>query len=53
LASPCADLLPRVPGPLVARQACPLCPRCGIGTLARVQVWPPSYGPVPLRVDSS
>ncbi|MGD0522917.1 MAG: IS91 family transposase [Terracidiphilus sp.] len=53
LTSPCADLLPQVPESVVARYALHQCPRCGVGTLARVQVWAPSHGPVPLRVDSS
>jgi hypothetical protein len=30
-----------------------LCPRCGKATLIRVQCFPPSHGPVPLRVDTS
>ena len=30
-----------------------LCPQCGRGTLIRVQFFPPSHGPVPLRLDSS
>jgi hypothetical protein len=53
LASPCADLLPRLPESIVHRLAQHLCPRCGVGILARVQVWAPSHGPVPLRADSS
>ncbi|HLJ75951.1 MAG TPA: IS91 family transposase [Acidobacteriaceae bacterium] len=53
LASPCADLLPSAPESVVARLALHQCPRCGVGTLLRLEVWPPSHGPVPLRVDSS
>ena len=30
-----------------------LCPQCGKAVLIRLQFFPPSYGPVPLRVDSS
>jgi hypothetical protein len=30
-----------------------LCPQCGRGILIRLQFFPPSHGPVPLRVDSS
>jgi len=58
LAGPCADLLPPASDappidPLPASQTLRKCPRCGIGTLSRIDVWPPSHGPVPLRVDSS
>ena len=30
-----------------------LCPQCGKAILIRMQFFPPRYGPVPLRVDSS
>ena len=30
-----------------------LCPQCGRGILSRVSFFPPSHGPVPLRLDSS
>jgi Putative transposase len=30
-----------------------LCPQCGKGILIRLQFFPPSHGPVPLRLDSS
>jgi hypothetical protein len=30
-----------------------LCPQCGKAILIRLQFFPPRYGPLPLRVDSS
>ena len=58
LAVPFADLLPhptnpREIDPAITGHFPRLCPRCGVGILARVEVWPPSHGPVPLRVDTS
>jgi hypothetical protein len=53
LTSPLAELLPVIDEPPTARPAYRRCPQCGEGLLARVEVWPPSHGPVPLRSDSS
>jgi Putative transposase len=58
LTAPCADLLPQIsspaePNPPLAAPAPRKCPRCGVGTLSRLEVWAPSHGPIPLRVDSS
>ena len=58
LAVPFADLLPhpanpREIDPAITGHFPRLCPRCGVGILVRVEVWPPSHGPVPLRVDTS
>jgi len=56
LTAACADLLPqavRQPDPVPATPPFRKCPRCGAGTLSRLEVWAPSHGPVPLRVDSS
>jgi hypothetical protein len=53
LTSPVADLLPVVVHPAAEPPACRRCPRCGEGILSRIEMWPPSHGPVPLRCDSS
>src|ERR1017187_3868022 len=58
LALPFADLLPqptnpREIDPAITGRPLRLCPQCGVGILARVEVWPPCHGPVPLRVDTS
>ena len=44
----CRDLLAAL-----LRTNSQLCPQCGKGILIRLQFFPPSHGPVPLRVDSS
>lgn len=53
LLSQTAELLPVIVSPAAERPACRRCPQCGEGTLSRMEVWPPSHGPVPLRCDSS
>ena len=53
LAFSLADLLPEVSNALAERPDFRRCPRCGEGILARVEIWAPSQGPVPLRSDSS
>jgi hypothetical protein len=53
LASPSTALLPQVAPPPSQRPTCRRCPRCGQGILARIQVWAPSHGPIPLPCDSS
>jgi len=53
LTSPGADLLPEINLPQTERPGLRRCPLCGEGTLSRIEVWPPSHGPVPWRCDSS
>lgn len=53
---PFADLLPQLAKVAVSTLSRPtdrVCPRCGVGILTRVEMWPPSHGPVPLRSDTS
>jgi hypothetical protein len=58
LATPASDLLPR---PIDSRQFSVLltahnrrrCPKCGVGTMIRIEICSPCHGPVPLHVDSS
>ena len=57
LATPCTDLLPHPTdcrNLLAALTTChlSLCPRCGVGILIRIQLFP-CHGPVPLRLDTS
>ena len=53
LATPCSDLLPRPMESPNFRANPHLCPKCGIGTMVRIQILLPSRGPVPLLVDTS
>ena len=58
LLTACSELLPQIDqcrdflAALTGRKS-KLCPRCGIGILATIQILWPCHGPVPLRVDSS
>jgi len=58
LATACSQLLPRPADcrdfqAALTRTNLRLCPQCGKAVLIRLPFFPPSYGPVPLRVDSS
>jgi len=58
LAAPCSDLLPPAPDSLVlsailASHSLRRCPQCGTGTMIRIEILFPCYGPLPIRVDTS
>src|SRR5450631_4142363 len=53
LATPYSDLLPRPTDYPDFGERLRLCPKCGIGTMVRIQVLFPCHGPVPMLVDTS
>jgi len=53
LATPYSDLLPRPTDYPDFGARLRLCPKCGIGTMIRIQVLFPCHGPVPMLLDTS
>jgi hypothetical protein len=53
LANPVSALLPRPTDFPNFRPNLHLCPKCKIGTMVQLQVFPPCRGPIPMLVDTS